>query len=45
MHCSRGLQVTVEVCLISFACAIVGGLVLCLVRMYVRPAAARRHAC
>lgn len=32
-----GLQVTVEVCLISFACAIVGGLVLCLVRMYVRP--------
>jgi polar amino acid transport system permease protein len=32
-----GLAVTVEVCLISFACAIVGGLVLCLVRMYVRP--------
>lgn len=32
-----GLQVTIEVCLISFACAIVGGLVLCLVRMYVRP--------
>jgi polar amino acid transport system permease protein len=32
-----GLQVTVEVCFISFACAIVGGLVLCLVRMYVRP--------
>jgi polar amino acid transport system permease protein len=32
-----GLQVTVEVCLIAFACAIVGGLVLCLVRMYVRP--------
>ena len=32
-----GLAVTVEVCVISFACAIVGGLVLCLVRMYVRP--------
>lgn len=32
-----GLQVTVEVCLIAFALAVVGGLVLCLVRMYVRP--------
>jgi polar amino acid transport system permease protein len=32
-----GLQVTVEVCLISFTCAIAGGLALCLVRMYVRP--------
>lgn len=32
-----GLTVTVEVCLIAFAIAIVGGLVLCLVRMYVRP--------
>jgi len=32
-----GLQVTIEVCFISFACAIVGGLALCLVRMYVRP--------
>ncbi len=32
-----GLQVTIEVCVISFACAIVGGLVLCLTRMYVRP--------
>ena len=32
-----GLAVTVEVCLISFVCAIIGGLVLCLVRMYVRP--------
>lgn len=32
-----GLQVTIEVCFISFAFAIVGGLVLCLVRMYVRP--------
>jgi polar amino acid transport system permease protein len=32
-----GLTVTIEVCAISFACAIVGGLVLCLIRMYVRP--------
>ncbi|HSV20467.1 MAG TPA: amino acid ABC transporter permease [Casimicrobiaceae bacterium] len=32
-----GLQVTVEVCFISFAFAVLGGLVLCLVRMYVRP--------
>lgn len=32
-----GLAVTVEVCLISFLFAIIGGLVLCLVRMYVRP--------
>lgn len=32
-----GLVVTVEICVIAFACAIVGGLVLCLVRMYVRP--------
>jgi polar amino acid transport system permease protein len=32
-----GLTVTVEVCAIAFASAIVGGLVLCLVRMYVRP--------
>ncbi len=32
-----GLQVTVEVCVISVLCAIAGGLVLCLVRMYVRP--------
>ncbi|HZQ60283.1 MAG TPA: amino acid ABC transporter permease [Casimicrobiaceae bacterium] len=32
-----GLEVTIEVCLISFVCAIVGGLILCLVRMYVRP--------
>ena len=32
-----GLQVTIEVCFISFACAIAGGLVLCLMRMYVRP--------
>ena len=33
----QGLAVTVEVCLIAFAVAIVGGLTLCLVRMYVRP--------
>jgi polar amino acid transport system permease protein len=32
-----GLMVTIEVCLIAFALAVVGGLVLCLVRMYVRP--------
>ena len=33
----QGLAVTVEVCLIAFAVAIVGGLVLCLIRLYVRP--------
>jgi polar amino acid transport system permease protein len=32
-----GLAVTVEICLIAFAAAIVGGLVLCLLRLYVRP--------
>jgi len=32
-----GLVVTLEICLIAFAAAIVGGLVLCLVRLYVRP--------
>lgn len=32
-----GLQVTVEVCLIAFAAALVCGLALCLVRMYVKP--------
>jgi polar amino acid transport system permease protein len=32
-----GLNVTIEVCLISFVGAILGGLFLCLVRMYVRP--------
>jgi polar amino acid transport system permease protein len=32
-----GLVVTVEVCFLAFAAAIVGGLVLCLVRLYVRP--------
>lgn len=32
-----GLQVTIEVCLISFVAAIVCGMALCLIRMYVRP--------
>ena len=32
-----GLLVTVEICLIAFVAAIIGGLVLCLVRLYVRP--------
>jgi len=32
-----GLAVTVEICLIAFVAAIVGGLCLCLVRLYVRP--------
>lgn len=32
-----GLAVTVEICLIAFAAAVVGGLALCLVRLYVRP--------
>lgn len=32
-----GLLVTVEVCSIAFALAVAGGLLLCLVRMYVRP--------
>ena len=32
-----GFAVTVEVCVIAFAAAIVGGLVLCLVRLYVAP--------
>ena len=32
-----GLAVTVEICLIAFAAAVVGGLCLCLVRLYVRP--------
>ena len=32
-----GLGVTLEICLIAFAAAIVGGLALCLVRLYVRP--------
>jgi len=32
-----GFAVTVEVCIIAFAAAIVGGLILCLVRLYVAP--------
>ena len=32
-----GLAVTVEVCVIAFSCAILGGLFLCLLRLYVRP--------
>src|SRR5882724_4416487 len=32
-----GLAVTVEVCAIAFAAAIVGGLLLCLTRLYVKP--------
>src|ERR1044072_5002708 len=32
-----GLSVTVEVCAIAFVAAIVGGLVLCLIRLYVAP--------
>ncbi|HEY2865078.1 MAG TPA: amino acid ABC transporter permease [Casimicrobiaceae bacterium] len=32
-----GLSVTIEVCAIAFSLAILGGLLLCLVRMYVRP--------
>src|SRR5258707_15167243 len=33
----QGLVVTVEVCAIAFAMAIVGGLVLCLIRLHARP--------
>jgi polar amino acid transport system permease protein len=33
----KGLAVTVEVCAIAFAFAIVAGLALCLIRLYVRP--------
>lgn len=32
-----GLVITVEICAIAFVAAIVGGLLLCLVRLYVRP--------
>jgi polar amino acid transport system permease protein len=32
-----GLTVTVEVCALAFVLAVVGGMLLCLVRMYVRP--------
>jgi len=33
----EGLLVTIEICTIAFAAAVIGGLVLCLVRLYVRP--------
>lgn len=33
----QGLAVTVEICLIAFLLAILGGLTLCLIRMYVKP--------
>ena len=32
-----GFQVTLQVCAVAFVCAILGGLVLCLVRVYVKP--------
>ena len=32
-----GLAVTIQICAIAFVAAIIGGLLLCLVRMYVRP--------
>jgi polar amino acid transport system permease protein len=32
-----GLGVTIEICVIAFAVAIIGGLALCLVRLYVKP--------
>ena len=32
-----GLSVTLEICFLAFAGAIVGGLVLCLVRLYMAP--------
>jgi len=32
-----GLWITIEICLIAFAVAVVAGLALCLIRMYVRP--------
>jgi len=34
---ASGLAVTVEICAIAFVIAVLGGLVLCLVRMYVKP--------
>jgi len=34
---AQGLAVTVEICLLAFVVAIIGGLVLCLIRLYVRP--------
>ncbi|MBL8707533.1 MAG: amino acid ABC transporter permease [Rhodospirillales bacterium] len=33
----KGFLVTVEICLIAFAIAVVGGMLLCLVRLYVKP--------
>jgi polar amino acid transport system permease protein len=33
----QGFTVTVEICAVAFAAAIVGGLALCLVRLYVKP--------
>ena len=33
----QGFVVTVEICAIAFVMAILGGLALCLIRMYVRP--------
>ncbi len=33
----QGLTVTIEVCVLAFVVAIAGGLILCLIRMYVRP--------
>lgn len=33
----QGFVVTVEICLIAFAIAVVGGMILCLVRLYVKP--------
>jgi len=32
-----GFQVTLQVCAVAFVCAILGGLLLCLVRVYVKP--------
>lgn len=34
---AQGLAITVEICLLAFVVAILGGLLLCLLRMYVRP--------
>jgi len=33
----QGLAVTIEICLIAFVLAVTGGLILCLLRLYVRP--------
>ncbi|MGE0797491.1 MAG: amino acid ABC transporter permease [Lautropia sp.] len=32
-----GLQITIELCLVAFVCALAGGLLLALIRLYVRP--------